>query len=46
MGYISKGIALCGKTQVRDAKQAFDLASIFTDGDPKTNHIIFLIKAG
>ncbi|KAJ8596625.1 hypothetical protein M405DRAFT_136621 [Rhizopogon salebrosus TDB-379] len=45
MGYISKGIALCGKTQVRDAKQAFDLASIFTDGDPKSNHIIFLIKS-
>jgi hypothetical protein len=45
MGYISKGIALCGKTQVRDAKEAFDLASIFTDGDPKTYHIIFLIKA-
>ncbi|KAJ8585522.1 WD40 repeat-like protein [Rhizopogon salebrosus TDB-379] len=45
MGYISKGIALCGKTQVRDAKQAFDLASVFTDGDPKTYHIIFLIKS-
>ncbi|OAX39581.1 hypothetical protein K503DRAFT_799531 [Rhizopogon vinicolor AM-OR11-026] len=45
IGYVSKGISLCGKKQVRDAKRAFDLASIFTDGDPKTYHLLFLIKS-
>ncbi|OAX39467.1 WD40 repeat-like protein [Rhizopogon vinicolor AM-OR11-026] len=45
MGYISKGIALCGKKRVRDARDAFDLASTFTDGDPKTIHFLFLIKS-
>jgi len=44
MGYISKGIALCGKRQVWDASRAFDLASTFTD--PNTIHFIFLIKVG
>jgi len=44
MGYISKGIALCGKKQVRDANRAFDLASTFTD--PNTIHLLFLIKVG
>ena len=42
MGYISKGIALCGKKQVRDANLAFDLASAFTH--PNTIHFLFLIK--
>jgi len=45
MGYISKGIALCGKKQVRDAKRAFDVAFTFTDGDSKTIHFLFMIKA-
>jgi hypothetical protein len=46
MGYISKGIAMCGKKQVRDAKQAFDLAFAFANGDSKTNHVLLIIKAG
>lgn len=29
-GYISEGIALCGKNDLRDAVRAFDLASLFT----------------
>ncbi|KAG1726975.1 uncharacterized protein EDB91DRAFT_899684 [Suillus paluster] len=44
-GYISKGIALCGKGQVRDARTAFDVASIFTNEDLKTVHFLFLVKA-
>ena len=45
MGYISKGIALCGTRQVRAAREAFDLASSFADG-PKINHFLLMIKAG
>jgi len=45
MGYISKGIALCGKKRVQDAINAFDLASTFIDGDSKTIHSLYLIKA-
>ncbi|KAG2737377.1 hypothetical protein P692DRAFT_20652962, partial [Suillus brevipes Sb2] len=30
-GYISKGIALCGKGLVREARAAFDVASMFTN---------------
>ena len=45
MGYISQGIALCGKKRVQDAKNAFDLASTFIDGDSKTIHSLYLIKA-
>ncbi|KAG2160223.1 uncharacterized protein EDB93DRAFT_47699 [Suillus bovinus] len=44
-GYISKGIALCGRKQVRDAIKAFDLASMFTGGDIKANHFLLLVKA-
>jgi hypothetical protein len=44
MGYISKGIALSGKKQVRDAKRAFDLAFTFADADSK--HFLFIITAG
>ncbi|KAG2345397.1 hypothetical protein BDR05DRAFT_998531 [Suillus weaverae] len=44
-GYISQGIALCGIKQVRDAIKAFDLASMFTDGDIKATHFLLLIKA-
>jgi len=46
MGYISKGLALCGKQQMRDAMAAFDLAFTFTNADPKTTHFLFLIKVG
>jgi hypothetical protein len=44
-GYISKGIALCGQGHIREARIAFDVASMFTDQDPKTNHFLILIKA-
>ncbi|KIK38134.1 hypothetical protein CY34DRAFT_15239 [Suillus luteus UH-Slu-Lm8-n1] len=46
IGYISKGIALCGKMQVWDAMKVFDLAFTFADGDSKMAHRLFLIKAG
>ncbi|KAG1770263.1 WD40-repeat-containing domain protein [Suillus occidentalis] len=45
-GHIAKGIALCGKRQIRAARTAFDLASAFTNGDLKATHFLFLIKAG
>ncbi|KAG2055120.1 WD40 repeat-like protein, partial [Suillus hirtellus] len=44
-GHISEGIALCGKKQVMAARISFDLASIFTNRDLKTDHFLFLIKA-
>ncbi|KAG0703993.1 hypothetical protein DFH29DRAFT_404756 [Suillus ampliporus] len=44
-GYISTGIALCGKKLVRDARTAFDIAFIFANEDSKITHFIFLIKA-
>jgi tetratricopeptide (TPR) repeat protein len=44
-GYISKGIALCGQGKVRDARIAFDLASMFTNEDSKILHLLILIKA-
>ncbi|KAG2052917.1 WD40 repeat-like protein [Suillus hirtellus] len=43
-GHVSKGVALCGKGQIRAANTAFDLASVFTNGDLKTSHFLFLIK--
>ncbi|KAG2738119.1 hypothetical protein P692DRAFT_20759619 [Suillus brevipes Sb2] len=44
-GYISKGIALCGQGLVREARAAFDVASMFTNNDSNTNHLLLLIKA-
>jgi tetratricopeptide (TPR) repeat protein len=44
-GYISKGIALCGKGCVPNARAAFDVASMYTDQDPETIHFLLLIKA-
>jgi len=41
---ISEGIAFCGKRQVLAARISFDLASMFTNRDLKTNHFLFLIK--
>ncbi|KAG2345926.1 hypothetical protein BDR05DRAFT_988531 [Suillus weaverae] len=44
-GYISKGIALCGQGHIRDARVAFDVASIFTNQDSETSHFLLLTKA-
>ncbi|KIK34863.1 hypothetical protein CY34DRAFT_812605 [Suillus luteus UH-Slu-Lm8-n1] len=44
-GYISKGIALCGKGYVQEARAAFDVASIFVKEDPATSQLLLLIKA-
>jgi hypothetical protein len=44
MGCISKGIALCGKRQFRDAMKAFDLAFIFVDADLNKTCLLLLIK--
>lgn len=43
-GYISKGIALCGKRQFQKATAAFDIAFTFTKKDPALIHLLFLIK--
>ncbi|KAG2054586.1 WD40 repeat-like protein [Suillus hirtellus] len=45
IGFISKGIALCGKGQVREARVAFDVASMFTNQDSEINLFLLLIKA-
>ncbi|KAG1882428.1 hypothetical protein F4604DRAFT_425327 [Suillus subluteus] len=45
IGYISKGIALCGKGHVRDARTAFNLAFIFTNEDTKTIYFLLLVKS-
>ncbi|KAG1789554.1 uncharacterized protein HD556DRAFT_778316 [Suillus plorans] len=45
IGFISKGIALCGKGRILDARAAFDVASMYTDQDPDTIHFLLLIKA-
>ncbi|KAG2356435.1 hypothetical protein BDR07DRAFT_447208 [Suillus spraguei] len=44
-GYISRGIALCGKGYVREARIAFDVASLFTNQDSVTSYFLLLIKA-
>ncbi|KAG2356066.1 hypothetical protein BDR07DRAFT_1492391 [Suillus spraguei] len=44
-GYISKGIALCGKGHIRHARAAFDVASMYTDQDSQTTHFLLLIKS-
>ncbi|KAG2153794.1 uncharacterized protein EDB93DRAFT_1134838, partial [Suillus bovinus] len=43
-GYISKGIALCGKRQFQESTAAFDIAFTFAKKDSSLNHLIFLIK--
>ncbi|KAG1754662.1 WD40-repeat-containing domain protein [Suillus lakei] len=45
LGYISKGIALCGNQQLYDAMEAFDLAFIFLNRDPITIYYLLLVKA-
>ncbi|KAG2337993.1 hypothetical protein BDR05DRAFT_1004611 [Suillus weaverae] len=44
-GYMSKGIALCGKGRIREACSAFDLALKLATGDSATHHLLYLIKA-
>jgi hypothetical protein len=44
MGYVSKGIALCGKEQIRDAMASFDLAFIFSDHERVTADFLLAIK--
>ncbi|KAG2360508.1 hypothetical protein BDR07DRAFT_1412301 [Suillus spraguei] len=44
-GYISKGIALCGKGHILDARAAFDVASMYTDQDSQITHFLLLVKA-
>ncbi|KAG2342512.1 hypothetical protein BDR05DRAFT_1060241 [Suillus weaverae] len=44
-GFISKGISLCGQGHIREARAAFDVASMFTNQDSKTNLFLLLTKA-
>ncbi|KAG1906277.1 uncharacterized protein F5891DRAFT_1004825 [Suillus fuscotomentosus] len=44
-GYIAKGIALCGKQRLDDARTAFDLAFTFTQGNTDVTIFLYLIKA-
>jgi polyisoprenoid-binding protein YceI len=44
MGYISKGIAHCGKQQFQDAMKAFDLAFMYVDADLNKTRLLLLIK--
>lgn len=43
-GYISKGISLCGKGGIQEARIAFNVASDLTD-DSEDDPFLFLIKA-
>ncbi|KAG1799729.1 uncharacterized protein HD556DRAFT_1525032 [Suillus plorans] len=45
IGYISKGIALCGTGHIQGARAAFDIASTYTHQDSETIHFLLLIKA-
>jgi hypothetical protein len=45
-GYISKGIALCGKGRIPDARAVFDVASMYTNEDSQIVHFLLLIKVG
>ncbi|KAG2360568.1 hypothetical protein BDR07DRAFT_1412015 [Suillus spraguei] len=45
LGYISKGIALCGNGQLWDAMEAFDLAFVFYNHNPIIVDLLLLIKA-
>ncbi|KAG1771869.1 WD40-repeat-containing domain protein [Suillus placidus] len=44
-GYIAKGIALCGKQLLDDARTAFDMAFTFTHGNMDATVFLYLIKA-
>ncbi|KAG1793298.1 uncharacterized protein HD556DRAFT_1479402 [Suillus plorans] len=47
-GFISKGIALCGKGHVREARVGFDVASMFTNqdsaGSPMTSTVSYHVE--
>ncbi|KAG0706091.1 hypothetical protein DFH29DRAFT_1025833 [Suillus ampliporus] len=45
LGYISKGIALCGNEQLWDAMEAFDLSFVSRDRDPISVDVLLSIKA-
>ncbi|KAG1719417.1 hypothetical protein EDB19DRAFT_1918942 [Suillus lakei] len=45
IGYISNGIALCGKGCVWDARAAFGITFLFTNQDSNAIHFLILIKA-
>jgi len=45
MGYIAKGIALCGQDKVQDARKIFDIGFMYTTEDSKTIHFLLLVKA-
>ncbi|KAG1894345.1 WD40-repeat-containing domain protein [Suillus fuscotomentosus] len=45
LGYVSKGIALCGNKQLWDAMEAFDSAFVFSNSDPNILNLLLLIKA-
>jgi tetratricopeptide (TPR) repeat protein len=45
LGYISKGIALCGNDHLCDAMEAFDLSFVFLNHDPIAINLVLLIKA-
>ncbi|KAG1770184.1 hypothetical protein EDD22DRAFT_948496 [Suillus occidentalis] len=44
-GYISEGIALCGKRHIWNAMEAFDLAFVFSNHDPSIIDLLLLIKS-
>jgi len=44
LGYISRGISLCGKGQLSDAMEAFDLGFVFSNGDAMVMNLLLLIK--
>jgi hypothetical protein len=44
IGFISKGIALCGKGHIQNARAAFDVAFMYTNQDSETIHFLLLIK--
>ncbi|KAG1790602.1 uncharacterized protein HD556DRAFT_1488069 [Suillus plorans] len=45
IAFISKGIALCGKGHIREARIAFDVASMFMNQNSETTQFLLLIKA-
>jgi hypothetical protein len=44
LGYISKGIALCGNNQLWNAMEFFDMAFLYSNRDQVTIDLLLLIK--